>query len=483
MSPIIYTRRQPEKTVLYQAVLASWLSLTTQCESSDWPLPSYVEKEVDAYLRCGILAYGFARIHCKDCGHDRLVAFSCKGRNWCPSCGGRFMADKAAHLVDNVLPKASYRQWVLTLPPPLRYMQAYDSALCSDVLGCFWKTVCGWLKHKAKKEFGLTSLKQAYPGGLTVIQRCGSALNLNPHFHLVATDGVFIQTSPESTPVFRALPAPTDAEVAQVAWLTCQGTLAILRKQGRWLDEEFSDDKLAQEEPALAAFANASIQGTLVLGPRSGKRVVKFFGVAAKNDDQVVAIQTPGYGFNLHAKRRVSAHDRKGLERLCRYILRPPIANDRLSRLSNGKISLKLKRPWSDGTTHIIFTDEELMEKLISLIFPPRFNRIRYHGVFAPRSNLRDKIIPQSCDEESSCDDTAHKKQEQHVNKSRRIEWAKLLARVFELDVLQCPKCKSRMQRIAFITQGDVIKKILDCVGLPADSPQPRPPPQLSLAL
>ena len=372
MPPIIYARRQPEKTVLYQAVLTSWLSLASQCDSSDWPLPSYVEKEVEAYIRCGILSYGFARIHCGDCGHDRLVAFSCKGRNWCPSCGGRFMAEKAAHLVDNVLPKAPYRQWVLTLPPPLRYMLAYDSALCSDVLGCFWKAVCGWLKHKAKKEFGLTSLKQAHPGGITVIQRCGSALNLNIHYHLVATDGVFIQTSSESTPVFRALPAPTDAEVAQVAWETCQRTLAILRKQGRFFDEDISDDKLAQEEPALAAFANASIKGTLVLGPRSGKRVVRFHGVAAKNADQVVTMQTPGYGFNLHAKRRVSAHDHKGLERLCRYILRPPIANDRLSRLSNGKISLELKRPWSDGTTHIIFTDEELMEKLISLIFPPR---------------------------------------------------------------------------------------------------------------
>ncbi len=80
------------------------------------PVARFVERELRAYLDCGILARGFLRLHCDACGHDRLLAFSCKGRGLCPSCGGRRMAEIAAHLVNCVLPEVPVRQWVLTLP-------------------------------------------------------------------------------------------------------------------------------------------------------------------------------------------------------------------------------------------------------------------------------------------------------------------------------------------------------------------------------
>jgi hypothetical protein len=79
-----YQRRRPEKSVLYKIVqenLSSFLALT---EAEDRPLPDFVRSEFEEYLRCGILAHGFARIHCSGCGYDRLVAFSCRGRAWCP---------------------------------------------------------------------------------------------------------------------------------------------------------------------------------------------------------------------------------------------------------------------------------------------------------------------------------------------------------------------------------------------------------------
>ena len=88
-------------------------------------LPRFVEDEFRAFLRCGWLAGGFARFHCRDCGLDRLVPFSCKGRAVCGSCGGRRMAERAAHLVDHVFPAVPVRQWVLTLPPRLRYRLAW----------------------------------------------------------------------------------------------------------------------------------------------------------------------------------------------------------------------------------------------------------------------------------------------------------------------------------------------------------------------
>lgn len=92
------------------------------------PLPSCVERDFREYLACGILAYGFARARCSGCGHDFLIAYSCKGRGVCPSCNTRRMAQTAAHLVDHEFPQVPVRQWVLSLPKGLRYFLPHDPA-------------------------------------------------------------------------------------------------------------------------------------------------------------------------------------------------------------------------------------------------------------------------------------------------------------------------------------------------------------------
>ena len=137
-------------------------------------MPKFVERELRAYLQCGILAYGFVRVHCDACGHDRVVAFSCKGRGFCPSCGGRRMADTAAFLVDRVLPVAPVRQWVLSLPFALRYRLAYDSKLAAAVLQLFIRSVFASLRRRARKRWGNATYEC---GAVTFIQRFGDALN------------------------------------------------------------------------------------------------------------------------------------------------------------------------------------------------------------------------------------------------------------------------------------------------------------------
>ena len=113
--------RCPEQTLLHRVVREQLETFLYRTTASDAALPRFVEQELRDYLRCGVLAYGFLRLHCDACGRDRLVPFSCKRRGFCPSCGGRRMSDAAAHLVDRVLPEVPIRQWVLTLPYPLRY--------------------------------------------------------------------------------------------------------------------------------------------------------------------------------------------------------------------------------------------------------------------------------------------------------------------------------------------------------------------------
>src|SRR5437899_11748649 len=92
-------------------------------------------------------------LHCRDCGLDRLVPYSCKRRCICSSCGGRRMADTAAHLVDRVFPRVPVRQWVLSLPYALRYRLAYDASMVTNVLAVFTKTVFASLIRRAE-EFG-----------------------------------------------------------------------------------------------------------------------------------------------------------------------------------------------------------------------------------------------------------------------------------------------------------------------------------------
>ena len=152
------------------------------------PVPRFVERELRAFLDCGILAHGFLRVHCDACGRDRLVAFSCKGRGFCPTCGGRRMADTAAHLVDRVLPAVPVRQWVLTLPFALRYRMAYDAALTAAVLQLLVRAVFASLRRRARRR---RVIRDPLCGAVTFVQRFGDALNLNVHFHLLALDGVY----------------------------------------------------------------------------------------------------------------------------------------------------------------------------------------------------------------------------------------------------------------------------------------------------
>jgi hypothetical protein len=97
-------------------------------------LPQFVEREFREFLTCGVFEHGVARFRCEGCGREHLVPFSCKGRAWCPSCGGRRMTERAAHLVDAVLPWVPVRQWVLTVPYRLRYQMAWNHGLSRAVL-------------------------------------------------------------------------------------------------------------------------------------------------------------------------------------------------------------------------------------------------------------------------------------------------------------------------------------------------------------
>ena len=126
MVPPAYQPRDPSGTVLYQVIAAHLETFlaTLAADPTAKGLPEYVQEEFYAYLQCGVLAHGFVRLGCDTCPHRMLLAFSCKKRGFCPSCAGRRMAQMAAHLVEQVIPWVPTRQWVVSVPMPLRYWTA-----------------------------------------------------------------------------------------------------------------------------------------------------------------------------------------------------------------------------------------------------------------------------------------------------------------------------------------------------------------------
>ena len=133
-------------------------------------LPQFVRDEFEAYLECGILAHGFLRVRCAECAHEKLVAYSCKRRGLCPSCGARRMAETAAVLVDRVMPRVPVRQWVLSFPIPLRILLAAHPELLTPVLGIVHRASactprCAWVAINASNsnDYAVTSPARRWP--------------------------------------------------------------------------------------------------------------------------------------------------------------------------------------------------------------------------------------------------------------------------------------------------------------------------------
>ena len=192
-----YERRRPEETILHSLVREHLETFLAQVEArTGTGLPGFVKDEFEAFPECGILAHGFLRVRCAQCAHEKLVAFSCKRRGFCPSCGARRMAQSAAYLVDQVIPRVPVRQWVLSFPIPLRILLAAHPELLTPLLRIVHRVMRRFLLKQAGLNRGA-----ADAGAVTLIQRFGSAANLNIHRHCLVLDGVYRRT--EGEPIFR----------------------------------------------------------------------------------------------------------------------------------------------------------------------------------------------------------------------------------------------------------------------------------------
>ena len=374
IDPPGYARHRPEATLLYRLVERHYPEFVAAREAAGRPLPKYVREEFEAYLKCGRLEHGFLRVRCEYCHAEKLVAFSCKRRGFCPSCGARRMTDSAALLADEVLPAKPIRQWVLSLPFALRFLLATDPEALTRVLGIVYRTISAYILKKAR----LTRASGA-TGAVTLIQRFGSALNLNIHFHMLALDGAYlVGTGP---PVFRRIEPPRQEELQALVERLAERIGRALERQG--LLARDTENSYLEFGPnaggPLEDLIGHSITYRVAMGPRAGQKVFSLQTVPARADEPRRGVAQYA-GFSLHAGIGVEAEQREKLERLTRYVSRPPVAIERLDLTAQGQVRYRLKTAYRDGTTHIVLEPLDFIARLAALVPPPRVHLTRFHG-------------------------------------------------------------------------------------------------------
>ena len=288
------------------------------------------------------------------------------------------MAKTAAHLVDHVIAHVAVRQWVLSLPIPLRLLLAAQPLLVTLVLQVVHRAITRFLLQQAGLKAEL-----ADSGAVTLIQPnlgLGSAANLNIHLHCLVLDGVYQRTDGE--PLFVEVPAPTDEQLLAMLHKIIGRLMKLLTRRGVLIEEQGStymadSDAESDDAQMLRPLQAAACTYRIAFGPRAGQKVFTVQGAMPRGTVFAPVLCADVQGFSLHAAVRRGADDRQALEQLCRYITRPALANERVQFNAAGQVVLKLKTAWHDGTTHIVMSPLEFMKRLAALVPRPRLHLIR----------------------------------------------------------------------------------------------------------
>ncbi len=346
------------------------------------------------------------------------------------------------------------------------------------------RTLFVWQRRRGRAA----GIPDGQTGAVTFIQRFGGALNANPHMHSVVPDGLLVPgPQPDGPLVFHPLPAPTDAEVQALA-------AAIARRLTRVATRHLAGDDddawhaLSGEEQVRRQAVGAALRAPVPPQPA-------LFASVSSAKPLCASVE----GFSLHAASAVADDDRAGLERLCRYGLRAPFAQSRLSLRPDGQVAYDLARPWGNTST-LVMEPVAFLKRLAALVPSPYTNLVRYHGVFANRSRFRWRLpapppspslwgpnsattdpVAARCREAADNTDLetdpsdagapAPVEPPERPPARQRTPWASLLARVLGVDALRCAACSTAMTVLAFLTDPTTVRRILDHLGLPSVAP------------
>jgi hypothetical protein len=302
---------------------------------------------------------------------------------------------------------------------------------------------------------------------------------------LLVLDGVYRREG-EGKLRFVPVPAPSTVELQRLVQRIAERIGRSLERSGlitRDIENAYLAFDPAGEAP-INALLGASITYRIATGPREGQKVFTLQTLPASPDGpRREAAESSG--FSLHAGIAAKAAQRDKLEHLARYVARPPLATERLSLTEGGQVRCALKTPYRDGTTHVIFEPEDFIARLAALVPKPRAHLTRYHGVFAPASPDRARVVPgtraAAVKEARACGEPSA------TARQRSLTWAQRLKRVFAIDIEVCRSCGGKLRVIASIEDPAVIERILNHLGGDGEVADPahpsRAPPERDLLL
>jgi hypothetical protein len=349
-----------------------------------------VLKAYDAYLNCGILEHGAARVYCDGCKHTLLVAFSCKKRGVCPSCGAKRAVKFAEHLYHEVLEDCEQRHVVFSLPKRLRPYIKYDRSLASHVFQAAWRSLSECL-----------SVTGYQPGAILTLQTAGDALNFNPHLHGLLSNVLFAADG-------SGIILPTISTTA-ITERFCELVLSRFSKL-ELISDDVMSQILSQEHSGFSVWIGEPFQ-------------------------------------DAESKHFVS-----------RYIERGPVSLERL-KLDESGVTYETK----DGEQRQYGALEFLA--LLSSHVPKKYESLtRYYGHYSCRVRGERKKR-EALEAANSSGFPITNSTESAVKASS--SWAACVKRIYEVDPLECPKCKGRMRIIAFVQEPNAIKAMMKSLGLP----------------
>lgn len=371
------------------------------------PIISHVVRK---FLECGDLHQGFARVRCPDCHHEYLLAFSCRGRWFCPSCHAKKVVQFAGHLQDNVLYPVPHRQYVFSIPKIIRRYFLYDRKLLGKLAKCAITSLTRFFQTVLNKKYGI-------PGIALAIQSFGDYARWHPHLHALVADGLFTESG-----YFYVMPK---VDLRQLGELFRACVLKMLEKEGL-IDDAF----------------------------------IKMIMAWRHNS-----------GFSVHNEVRILPGDNKGIENLAQYIIRNTFSLSKLSYVeSTGTVIYRSKMSHGGNKKNFqTFSALEFIAAITSHI-PDRLMQItRYYGWYSNRmrgDRLKAEAAAGECEEETSEESDVIIVSGFKPKKIPRLMWRECIKKIWEVDPLLCPHCGNLMKLISFIYEEKIIRKILDHLGL-----------------
>ena len=436
----VYRSRKPKASPLWQCLSRHFDTFLAQYEgryqSRYGFLRLIIPEVVRKFLDCGDLERGFARVRCDHCKHEYLLAFSCKGRWFCPSCHQKKVQLFGALLTETILFPVPHRHFTLGIPKMLRPYFRFDRDLLKDFCRLAHECLVEWMRTTL-------SLPDGQPGLVMAIHTFGEYLDFHPHLHALVADGLF--TRDGRFHVLPEVPLKPLEELFRARMLTFLAGKGLL-------------------PPARAQMLRGWVHS----------------------------------GFHVHRSRRVQPHERADLERLAQYIIRNPFSVEKMqvtaadrahphlsaagraqadsSIIYHSGLNPKIRRNFE------VFSPCDFIAAITQHIPDKSFQLVRYYGWYS--NKMRGQRAKRAAEDAQPAAGNAIQIIDVSGHKPRRIpsaKWRELIKKVWEADPLLCPKCSREMRIVSLIDDRAVIERILRHLGLWDQgvrvSPTTGPPP------